>query len=186
MDLDRRPVLVYLDGSESDLPVTAFVAALAAELGSRLILSRAVRLRLQPLFVPADELPHWCLDAPDALDETREAIRRAEADLALLQESLCSGNVSRMVLVSRRPCSRLLAWLERNPVSFVVGASYRRSGISRLTAPDLLDRIARSGQAQVMTLGFETVAHHSSRPAGAGGARRRRAKCARRRRLTHP
>jgi len=186
MDLEKRPVLAYLDGSESDLAVTAFAAALASELGSRLILSRVVRLFLQPLFVPVDELPHWCHSAPAALDGTGEAVRRADADLALLQESVCRGNVSRMLLVSRRPCSRLLDWLEHNPVSFVVGASYRRTGISRLVASDLLDRVARSGLAQVMTLGFETASPRVRRPAGAVPLGRRRAKCARPRRLTHP
>jgi hypothetical protein len=181
---ERRPILAYLDGAESDVAVTAFAAALATELGCRLILARTVRPRLQPLFVPADELPHWC--AQDALDRTAEAVRCAEAELAALEQSVGCGDISRMLLVSSRPCSRLLTWLETNPVAFLIGACYRRSAGSRFTGPTVLDRVAQSGLALVMTLGFQAVALRT--PAGRGGLepKLRRARCRRPRRLTRP
>jgi hypothetical protein len=186
MHLEKRPVLVYLDGSEADLVVTAFGAAIAAELRCRLILSRVVRPQMQPLFVLAEELPHWCRQAPVGLDSTSEAIRRAEDDLGLLEQSIGFDDVSRMVFVSSRPCSRLLSWLATNPVAFVIGASYRRTGLARLIHSDVFDRVAQSGLAQVMTLGFESVGPRPLRHGTATGPRRRRAKCRRSRRLTRP
>jgi hypothetical protein len=183
MDNEKRPVLAYLDGSETDVAVTAFAAALAAELDCRLILARSVRPPLQPLFVPADELPHWC--APE-LDRAGEAVRNAEAELALLDRSVCRDNVSRMLLVSSRPCARLLTWLETNPVSFIVGASYLRPGVSRFVGPSVLDRVAQSGLAQVMTLGFQTTGPDAGAGIAPRVAGRRRARCRRRRRLTRP
>ena len=186
MDLEKRPVLAYLDGSEADLAVTAFGAAIATELDCRLILSRGVRRYLQPLFVPPEELPHWCAETAVGFDNMSEGVRQAEAELALLEQALCLDDVSRMLFVSSRPGSRLLSWLETNPVSFVIGASYRRTGVARLIRSDILDRVARSGLAQVMTLGFESIGPHPNGYATATGPNRRRTKCRRSRRLTRP
>ena len=185
MDGDRRPVLAYLDGSEADAAVVAFGAALSAELSCRLILVRTISPHLEPLFVPRDELPHWC--SVSALEQTSEALRAAEQDLAQLQKSVRRDNVSRMLLVTRRPSDRLLAWLEGHPVSFLIGASYRRSGALRFVGPTVLDRVAQSGLAQVMTLGFQSAGDRGTSGSAARDPRpRRRARCRRPRRLTRP